>query len=107
MDLKQYFTKLRELEESIPEQDVYLSSLVTVDGGKPGVITQAPRRTACQLLLEGRARLATPAEVEAFEEASRKERAALIEEELAGRIQVQVITDPDRKGPRQVRLVHE
>jgi len=66
MDLRQYYKKLHELESKMPEQHVLVVSLDAGDGGREGVITEVSRRNACQLILEGRAKRAEPAQVEEF-----------------------------------------
>lgn len=91
MDLRQYYKKLHELESKTPEAHVVVVSEETGDGGKAGVMTEAPRRNACQLILEGRARLAKPAEVEEY-----RTMQSLIREEFhrakrASRVQVQLV----------------
>jgi hypothetical protein len=102
MNLKNYYAKVRELEASLADGDVLVVSEVTPDGGKAGVKTLVERRVAAQLVVEARARLASDeerAEWE-FEEAERREDAR--RDELAQRIQVQVITDTEpRKKPHQ------
>lgn len=102
MDLRGYYLKLQEMESAIEAQDVYVVSLSTPDGGVAGVLTQAPRRVACQLAVEGKARLATKAEVTAFESESRVKREALAEDEYNRRIHVHVVTgsDPAKRGKK-------
>lgn len=102
MDLRGYYQKLREMESGITEQDVYVVSLATPDGGVAGVMTQAPRRVACQLAVEGKARLATKAEVEAFEGEEQVRREALAEAEYNRRIHVHVVTgsEPGKRGKK-------
>ena len=93
MDLKVYYQKMRDLESKIPVQDVYVVSLSTPDGGRDGVVTQVPRRLGCQLIVEGRARLAGEDEIEQFEREQKQRRLALENEAFASRIQVRVVTD--------------
>ena len=102
MDLRGYYLKLQEMERGIEAQDVYVVSLATADGGVEGVLTQAPRRVACQLAVEGKARMATKAEVAAFESESKVRREALAEDEYNRRIHVHVVTgsDPGKRGKK-------
>ncbi|HEY3439866.1 MAG TPA: hypothetical protein VGK29_03910 [Paludibaculum sp.] len=102
MDLRGYYLKLQEMESGIAAQDVYIVSLATPDGGVAGVLTQAPRRVACQLVVEGKARMATKAEAAAFESEERVRREALAEEEYNRRIHVHVVTgaDPGKRGKK-------
>ena len=102
MDLRGYYKKLREMESGIAEMDVYVVSEATPDGGVSGVITQAPRRVACQLVLEGKARMATKAEVAGFESAEKIRREALAEAEYNRQIHVHVVTssEPGKRGKK-------
>jgi hypothetical protein len=68
MDLKGYFKQIRDLEASLHEKDLVVVSHSTTDGGKPGIMTEVPRLVACQLVVEGRARLATAEEANRFRE---------------------------------------
>lgn len=100
MDLHKYFAALRQKEAEIEGRDIYVSSLATADGGKEGIITQVPKRLGCQLIVEGKARLATEAEVEEHARAQAERRAAIESAAYAQRIQVQVVADP-RPGGRE------
>jgi len=100
MDVKQYFKKLRELEATIPQTDVIVVSSETPDGGKAGVMTEVPRRNACQLVLEGRARLASEAEAAAYRQCEEAKREEFQREQAAGKIQYQLVpADVIRQGP--------
>lgn len=66
MDVKSYFRKIRELESSIADRFVVVVSRATVDGGQEGVVSEVPKYVGCQLVVEGRARLATPEEGEQY-----------------------------------------
>ncbi len=66
MDLKAYYQKLRTTEGSIAEPQAILVSLATPDGGRAGVLTEAPRAVAAKMIVEGSARLATEEESEGF-----------------------------------------
>ena len=102
MDLRGYYLKLQQMESGIEAQDVYVVSLATPDGGVAGVMTQAPRRVACQLAVEGRARLATKAEVGVFENEAQVRREALAEAEYNRQIHVHVVTgsEPGKRGKK-------
>ncbi len=102
MDLKKYYQELNELEATISGKDVYVVSRATPDGGKAGIITQTPKRGGCQLVIEGKARLASAAEAEAFEKEQEAKRLANASEEYAKRIQVHVVTEA-RDGGLEVK----
>ena len=95
MDLKQYFRKLRETESSLEESFPVITSLETADGGKGGVISEVSRAVAAKLLVEGRAVLATDEQKQAYlnqQEIAKKNAEKL---ELARRVQVAIIADPE------------
>jgi len=101
MDLKDFYRRIREIEGTIAEADALVVSHETADGGKPGVMTEAPRSIVARLIAEGRARLATPDEAAAHHEKLRvaidlAERAA-----LADRVQVALVSDADLEGLKQ------
>jgi hypothetical protein len=97
MDLKGYFKKVRELEEQFPGKDVLVISRATPDGGKEGVATLAPKRLACQLIVDGKARAASEAEAAAYEKEQAARRSQAVEEEMASRVHVQIVTDRESR----------
>jgi hypothetical protein len=92
MDLRQYYKKLHELESKMPEAHVLVVSVETGDGGKEGVITEVPRRNACQLILEGRAKRADQTEEALFRMDEKEKREAFQRAKVASRVQVQVVS---------------
>lgn len=92
MDLRQYYRKLHELESTTPESHVLVESLETGDGGKGGVISEVSRRNACQLILEGRAKRADPAGVEAFRSQEAKKREEFKRSQAAARMQLKLMS---------------
>jgi hypothetical protein len=105
MDVRQYYKKLRELEATLPEADAVVVSKETPDGGKGGVMTEVARRNACQLLLEGRARLANDAEAEAYRQDEAAKRKAFVLNREAGRLQVQVVaTELTKPAPARTEI---
>lgn len=95
MDLKQYFKKIKDTEETIREQYPLIVSLETTDGGKAGVAVEVSRREAAKALVENRAVLADEQQKkEYFErEAARKKSAE--KSELSRRLQIAIISDSD------------
>jgi hypothetical protein len=102
MDLKKYYAELQEKEASLEGKDLYVVSLATSDGGKAGIFTQVAKRLGCQLMVEGKARLASKEEVEAYENEQAEARASIESQAFASRIQVQLVTD-GKGGLRQVK----
>lgn len=74
MNVAQYYEKVRAVEVSLAAGDVWITSEATRDGGIAGRTTEVSRATAAQLIVQGRARLATAEESEA---ARRYERAEM------------------------------
>jgi hypothetical protein len=91
MDLKEYYQKLRQTEGSLPEQDAVIASLKTPDGGRAGILTEAPRAIAAKLIVEGGARLATEEETEQFREQNNERRRLAEQAAIASRLQVTVV----------------
>jgi len=97
MDVRQYYRKLHELEARLPEADAVVVSFETPDGGKAGVLTEVPRRNACQLMLEGRAQLASDAEAEEFRQNEAAKREEFKKIQAAGKVQFQLVRSESNK----------
>jgi len=95
MDLKAYYRKLRELESAIVDAHVLVSSLETPDGGRAGVLTEASRRIAARLIVEGKARLADQGEARAFREELAASRREAEQTAMAGKVQVMLVQEQD------------
>ena len=88
MDLRSYYKKVREADSTLRGNDVVLVSLATSEGGREGVLTEAPRGVAAKLIAEGRARVATEAEAEGFRQELRTARERCEQDEAARRVQL-------------------
>ena len=66
-DLRDYFEKIKKLEEIIAEPYTVVVSIPTSDGGKAGVKTEVSRHQAARLVAEGKARLANEDEMAEFQ----------------------------------------
>lgn len=66
MDIRNYFQKVRQMREQLTGAFVVVVSEETPDGGKPGIKTEVDKAIAAQLIVEGRARVATDEEVKEF-----------------------------------------
>jgi hypothetical protein len=97
MDLKIYFQKIRETEASIGETDAVVVSLDTPDGGRAGVKTEAPRRLAARMVVDGRARLATAREAKEFREQVAEAKRQADELAAASRVQLTVLPTAELK----------
>jgi hypothetical protein len=91
MDLRSYYRKVREAEAALKGNEVVLVSLATSEGGKEGVLTEAPRGVAAKLIAEGRARVATKEEADEFREGLREARDQYEQEEASRRVQVVMV----------------
>ncbi len=100
MDLKVYYQKLRQIEAGITEADVVVSSLETPDGGRAGVLVETPRNIAARLIVDGRARLATPEESKEFRDRAAKAKLAFDQQAAASRMQITVISEADMRALR-------
>lgn len=100
MDVRQYYKKLRELEAGMKEANVVVVSYETPDGGKAGVMTEVPRRNACQLLLDGRAKLASDAEADEFRQHEAAKREEFKRIQAASKVQFKLVpAGPDEPAP--------
>lgn len=95
MDVKQYFRKVRETENSLTDPYPIIVSLETSDGGKAGAVCEVPRAVAAKMIVERRAVLASTEERELFFQQQEIARKAAEKAELARRLQVAIITDPE------------
>ena len=95
MDVKQYYRKIKEVEAALVDQYPVVVSLETADGGKAGVVSEVARSIAAKLIVEGRAVLASAVEKAAYLEQQRRAKDAAAKAELARRLQVAIIADPN------------
>lgn len=95
MDVRQYFRKLREVEGGLQDPFPVIISLETSDGGKPGVISEVSREAAAKLILEGKAVLASDGQKQDFLTSLEARKRSAEKSELARRIQVAIIADPE------------
>jgi uncharacterized Fe-S cluster-containing radical SAM superfamily enzyme len=98
MDLKAFYQKLRKLELEIIEPNVVVVSHETSDGGRAGMKVEVSRTVAARLLLEGRARLATPEEAAEYRESIEAVRREDEQRSAAQRVQVNLITDAELRA---------
>jgi hypothetical protein len=91
MDLRAYYKKVRDMEATLPSPQAVVVSLATPDGGKPGVVTEAPTPVAARMIIEGSARMATDAEASTFHENNAAQRKAAQDAEAVTRVQVVVV----------------
>jgi hypothetical protein len=95
VDVRQYFRKLREIEAALTEPFPLVTSLENADGGKPGVVSEVSRELAAKLLVEGRVVLSTEAEAAEFWARQVAQKLAIQKADLASRLQVTIVSDPE------------
>ncbi len=95
MDMRIYYTKIHNIEQSLPDDWTIVISLETTEGGKPGVVSEVTRRTAAKLIVDGRARAATEDEAKAFRESLIEAKRVKDEAAAASRIQVTLVPTAD------------
>ena len=95
MDLKHYFRKFREIEHGLTDPFPVVISLETSDGGREGVVSEVSRETAAKLIVEGRAVIASEEQKQTFLNNLEARKKAAEKFELARRVQVAIIADPD------------
>jgi hypothetical protein len=98
MDLRGYYRRIQELERTIDSKDIWVVSVETPDGGKAGVVTEVPKRIGCQLVVEGRARLATSEEAQDFLTRQQEERQSAEQLQASRRLQIGVISEHDLRS---------
>jgi hypothetical protein len=91
MNLNSYYDKIRAAERQIPDDCAVIVSLETPDGGRPGLLTEAPRRIAARLVVEGAARLAAADEAAGFRAANQKAKADVDDAVAASKVQFTVV----------------
>jgi len=95
MDVKAYYRRIREIEASLPGEDVLVVSLATPDGGREGLRVEVSPFEAARLVVEDRARLATKEEAAAWKEEQRALLQARQKAEIRQRVQVHVMSEED------------
>ncbi len=98
MDMKVYYQKVRQVEGTISEPHVVVVSEATPDGGRAGVRTEVARRVAAEMVVEGRARLATEDEARAFREEMAEASRSAAQALAAKRMQITVISEADLRA---------
>jgi hypothetical protein len=95
MDLRMFYQKLRKIEQEIADPHVVVVSNETPDGGRAGQKSEVSRNIAAKLLVEGRARLATPEEEAEFRGVIDQALQVAEQRALAQKIQVNVVSEAD------------
>ncbi len=94
MDVKQYYRKIREIENTLTDSYPLVVSLETADGGKAGLVSEVSRSVAAKMIVEGRATLASDKDRSRYADAHIAAKKAAEKAEMAKRVQVAIIADP-------------
>lgn len=91
MNLRTYYQKIRDIEQTLVEPFVVLESHETADGGKEGLLTEVPRPLAAKMIADGRARLATEKAVREFHEKKAEAKRTADQEAVTNRMQMMLV----------------
>jgi hypothetical protein len=101
MDLRHYYAKIRQTEAALESDFVVLVSQETADGGRAGIMSEAPRALAAKLIVDRRARLASEEEHRAFEASCSQARKLAEQATAAKRVQVTVLSESEARSLRR------
>lgn len=103
MDIRMYYRNIREAEAKIATPDTFVVSKATPDGGREGVLTEVSRERAATLIVDGRARLATDAEVALYRTEITERLRKSEEEAMAKQVQFAVISDGEMQSLKNAK----
>lgn len=91
MDLRVFFQKVKEAEQTIAVDPAVVISLETSDGGRAGTRTEVSRALAAKLIVEGRARLASDEETAGHKASEEAIRQRAEEQALRGKVMINLV----------------
>src|SRR6266851_8090225 len=97
MNLRTYFQKIREVEQTLREAFIVVVSQETSDGGRRGLLTEVPKHLAARMIADGRACLASEEESREFHEKKVEAKRLSDEENMASRMQVTLVPTAELK----------
>lgn len=92
MDMRIYYNKIRQTEQTITADWPIVMSLETPEGGKADVPSEVSRRNAARLIVEGRARIATPDETKEYRASVQQAKRAYDDATAAKNVQVTLVS---------------
>jgi hypothetical protein len=95
VDLRAFFQNVRQQEKQIPGSHAVVVSTETPDGGRPGRTTEVAKDVAARMIVEGKARLATPEECAQHQAGVAQGVDAVRRREEMGRAHVRLLSDSD------------
>ena len=104
MNLRTYYQKIREIEQTLVEPFVVIESIETADGGKDGLLTEVPKPLAAKMITDGRARLATEQAVREFYEKKAEAKRTVDQETITNKMQMMLVPTAElAKSKRSAR----
>jgi hypothetical protein len=101
MNLRAFYQKIREIEETIDGSFAVVVSRETSDGGKAGVVSEVPRFVAARMVVEERAQLATAEQAAAYHKRTAAEAERAAQERDRARLQVAVFSNAELEQIRK------
>ena len=98
MDLKQYFKKIKDTEETMTDEYPLVVSLETTDGGKAGIAVEVSRREAAKAIVENRAVLANAQQKREYYEREAARKKSAEKAELSRRLQIAIVSDSELRS---------
>jgi hypothetical protein len=95
MDLRVYYSKIREVESKITDEFPIVVSQETADGGKEGTKTEVTRRIAAQLVVDGTARLAVGDELKQHRELMAEAQRTAEQAAKAAKLEISVLSSAE------------
>jgi len=100
VDLTAFYRKIAEVEAQIGGDHAVVVSNETADGGRSGRTASVAKEVAARMVVEGKARLATPEEAAQHQGEMARAVEAAKKRELLGRAQVRLLSDGDIEALR-------
>ena len=101
MDLKAFYQRIGQTEQSIEDEFPFIRSLPTEDGGKAGRLVEVSRSLAARMIIEGTAELATAKECAAARTRVEDERKLEESRRRAAQVQFTVLSETDLKAVQE------
>jgi ribosomal protein L9 len=102
MNLRTYYQKVKDIEQTLVEPFVVLESQETPDGGRKGVLTEVPKPLAARMIADGRAHPASEEAAKEFQEKNTQAKRQSDQEAAANRMQVTLVpTGEFRRATRK------
>lgn len=107
MNLRDYYNTIRSIAASIETEFAVVVSVLTSDGGQPGVMTEVRRDQAARLVAENKAVLATPDQAQEYYATLRLRHAQQVEEEEKRRMALDVFSKGGLEALKKTLFIDE